>query len=163
MNAVMAEVVTSVEEAARLLAVAAHGDALNRHDGEPYIRHVIRVVEHLRSLGANEIVLAVAWLHDVVEDTEVTLEQIRDRFGDEIAAAVDAISHRPHESRIDYYQRLGRNLTALIVKMSDGRDNQDPDRKALLEEDTRARLQRKYEVQNYHLFPWIIHHLKEAR
>lgn len=152
---------TTVEQVARDLAIAAHGDTLNKHDGEPYIHHVRRVVEYLREAGAGENVLAVAWLHDVVEDTDVTLEQIRRLFGSTIATAVDAITHRKGEPRVEYYRRVGANLDALIVKMADGRDNQDPARKAALLLTTRQRLEAKYQAQNWHLMPWIISHLKE--
>ncbi len=152
----------SVEQQARDLAVQAHGEDLNQHDGEPYIRHVERVVEHLRRMGADEVTLAVAWLHDIVEDTVVTIEQIRYLFGEVIGDAVDAITHRKHEPRVAYYERVGPNRLALTVKMADGRDNQDPERKARLAPETRERLDRKYRLQNWCLMPWIIHHLKET-
>lgn len=157
----MGDVIVDVETRALQRAAVAHGEQRNQHDGELYINHVIRVVEHLRKMGASPTVLAVAWLHDVVEDTDVTLEDIRAEFGDEIHDAVDAITHRKHEPRADYYARLGPNRTALIVKMSDGRDNTNPDRKARLDPATRERLEAKYRLQDYLLKPWIIHHLRE--
>lgn len=147
---------------AETVARSAHGSSLNKHDGEPYIHHVERVVAHLARLGADEVTLAVAWLHDVVEDTHVTLDEIRLHFGDEVAAAVDAITHRRNEPRVDYYERVGRNRTALMVKMADGGDNTDPARKANLDPATRERLDRKYAIQARHLLAWALHyHMKE--
>ncbi len=156
-----AQMLASVEQQARELAIVMHGDALNQHDGEPYIRHVERVVEHLRQMGADEVTRAIGWLHDIVEDTPVTIEQIRYLFGEVIGDAVDAITHRKHEPRIAYYERVGPNRLALIVKMADGRDNQDPARKARLAPETRDRLDLKYRIQNWALAPWIVYHLQQ--
>ena len=151
----------TVADYAERLARDAHGDDRNPHDGERYILHVERVVEHLRLLGADATTQAVAWLHDVVEDTPVTYEEIRHSFGTQIAEAVDCLTHRKGESRADYYARIGPNRLALTVKLSDGRDNQNPARKATLSDATRERLRAKYEHQNYVLASWVIHHLKE--
>lgn len=139
----------------------AHGAVLNKHSGEHYILHVERVVAHLVAAGADETHQTVAWLHDVVEDTSVTLDQVLRFFGVEIAEAVDAITHRPGETRLAYYDRVGPNRLALAVKMSDLRDNTDPDRKECLPEATRTRLDTKYRTAHRALIPWIIHHLKE--
>jgi (p)ppGpp synthase/HD superfamily hydrolase len=158
----MTTTTSEVEEHARLFAREAHAGQRNKHDGEPYIRHVERVVEHLRKMGADDITLAIAWLHDVVEDTDSTLDDVRNVFGDTIHDAVDALTHRRNEPRLDYYLRVGANRRALTVKMSDGRDNQDPARKAVLDPDTRSRLTLKYQIMNWALAPWIIHHLEHG-
>jgi (p)ppGpp synthase/HD superfamily hydrolase len=158
----MTTTTSEIEDHARLFAQQQHADQINKHDGEPYIRHVERVVEHLRKAGADDITLACAWLHDVVEDTAVTLDVIRDVFGTEIRDAVDALTHRKDEPRLDYYLRVGSNRRALTVKMSDGRDNQNPARKNALDADTRARLDLKYQIMNWALMPFIIHHLEHT-
>lgn len=151
----------AVDQVAECVARTAHSGQVNPHDGEDYILHVERVVDHLAKAGADAVVLAVAWLHDVVEDTTHTLQEIEQEFGTEIAAAVDAITHRKGETRLAYYDRVGENRLALAVKMSDIRDNTDPDRKAALAEATRTRLDRKYQAANRALATWIIKHLKE--
>lgn len=151
----------AVDVAAESYARMAHSGQVNPHNGEDYISHVERVVAHLAKSGADATILAVAWLHDTVEDTTATLQMIEDLFGAEIAAAVDAITHRRGETRLAYYDRVGANRIALTVKMSDLRDNTDPDRKADLAEATRVRLALKYQVAHRALIPWIIKHLKE--
>ncbi len=111
--------------------------------GRPYIEHPERVVGHLVNPTADEVV--VAWLHDVVEDTEVTLEEIEREFGSTVAAAVNAITRRPDEADSDhYYARVRTNPTALKVKAADLADNTDPARLALLDPQQRARLEGKY-------------------
>ncbi len=58
----------------------------------PYIVHPVSMVRFLARVGAPEDVLAAAALHDVVEDTEATLDQVRERFGDRVAELVEGAS-----------------------------------------------------------------------
>ena len=128
----------------RAKARAAHAH-LGQFDkaGRPYIEHPERVVGHLVNPTANEVV--VAWLHDVVEDTEVTLQEVEEEFGATVAAAVDAIARRPDEANSDhYYARVKASPIALKVKAADLADNTDPARLALLDPKQRARLEVKY-------------------
>ncbi len=80
---------------AKTMAARAHQGQLDKA-GRPYIEHPARVVGHLVNPTADEVV--VAWLHDVVEDTEVTLEEVEHEFGPRVAIAVDAITRRPDET-----------------------------------------------------------------
>lgn len=91
--------------------------------GEPYILHVLSVWHRVRAAGGNITAQIVALLHDVVEDTTVTLEQVRYVFGAEVGAAVDAITKRDGETRQAYLERVLANPTARFVKLHDARDN----------------------------------------
>jgi (p)ppGpp synthase/HD superfamily hydrolase len=128
------------EEQALSLARAAHAGQVDKL-GQPYIEHPARVAARLPE--ADEIGRTVAWLHDVVEDTGVTLEQLAADFGPEVAAAVDALTRRPGEGEA-YYARVKDNPVALRVKRADIADNLDPDRTARLSPLVRARLAGKY-------------------
>src|SRR3954462_8225368 len=75
-------------EQAYVVAEAAHEGQL-RKSGEPYITHPIAVAQIIADLGLPESVIAAALLHDVVEDTEYSLNRIREEFGDEVAMIVD--------------------------------------------------------------------------
>jgi (p)ppGpp synthase/HD superfamily hydrolase len=90
-------------------------------------------------------VVAVAWLHDTVEDTVLELESIRLACGDAIADAVDALSKRKGEKFEAYYERVKANEIATAVKWHDVADNADPRRLAKVAPDTRERLRAKYE------------------
>ena len=68
-----------------------HRDQLRR-SGEPYITHPIAVALILAELGMTVPTLAAALLHDAVEDTEYSLEELREDFGAEIAALVDGVT-----------------------------------------------------------------------
>lgn len=133
---------------ARALAVDAHRGQVDKA-GLPYIEHPTRVVGHLEDPTAEEA--TVAWLHDVVEDTSVTLEDIEAAFGSRVAGAVDAITCRPGESKLDYYARVKLNPIALTVKAADLSDNTDPKRLQLLEPRLRADLEAKYALARHQL------------
>ncbi len=130
-----------VVAAARALAERAHQGQVDKA-GRPYIRHPEAVADRLAI--ADGVGRTVAWLHDVVEDTDVTLDQVRDQFGPVVADAVDAITHRRDEPRDDYYERVKMSFVALRVKGADLATNTDPWRTRLLEPELRARLAAKY-------------------
>src|SRR5665647_309707 len=129
--------------AARDLATAAHLGQFDKA-GVAYIEHPQRVVGHLVS-PTNEQA-AVAWLHDVVEDTPTTLEDVEAAFGPLVAAGVDAMTHRPGEPSLEYYARVKANPLALTVKTADLADNTDPVRLNALPPELRARLEAKYAI-----------------
>lgn len=66
---------------AREFAKKAHGDQKRKYTGEPYITHTERVAEMMRAYGFRDEVVAAAYLHDVVEDTNVKIEDILTEFG----------------------------------------------------------------------------------
>ena len=105
-------------EAAKALATRLHEGQLDRA-GLPYITHPERVASRLETPEAQ----VVGWLHDTIEDTELTLEEIEAQFGPLTAAAVDAISKREGEEWDDYLERVLANPMARLVKISDLIDN----------------------------------------
>ena len=88
-----------------------------------HINHVKRVAISIEESGGNEFNQIAAWLHDVVEDTDVTLDQIGAEFGDVIEAAVNALTRRKDESYPDYVYRVSLNPIAKSVKIHDLSDN----------------------------------------
>src|SRR4051812_30513137 len=80
-----------LERALRWAAVA-HDGQVRKGEKIPYFEHVVGVAMILDRLGFDESVVIAGLLHDVVEDTEVTLDQVRGRFGDEVARTVEACS-----------------------------------------------------------------------
>lgn len=132
---------TTLAARAQSIATRAHHGQTDKA-GRPYITHPARIAARVQG---DDTLEAVAWLHDVVEDTPVTLDDLRDAgFPEAVVAAVHAITRRTHEAPDDYYDRVRANETALRVKAADIADNSDPARLALLDEPTRQRLTRKY-------------------
>lgn len=79
-----------IVERARVFATAAHAAVgqVRRYTGEPYSVHPRAVAELVASVDHTPEMIAAAWLHDVVEDTRVMIEQIRDEFGQGVADLV---------------------------------------------------------------------------
>ena len=81
---------TAFLDRAIIFAVKAHAGTERRGKGYPYIVHPLEAVEIVATMTADQELLAAAALHDTVEDTDVTVEQIREQFGDRVAALVAA-------------------------------------------------------------------------
>lgn len=109
--------------------------------GKPYIGHPLRVMAAVDSPAAK----IVGVLHDAVEDTELTLQDLAAAgFPPTILRAIDAITKRPHELYEIYLTRVMENPIALQVKIADMTDNMDINRIAHPTDKDWARL-RKYE------------------
>jgi (p)ppGpp synthase/HD superfamily hydrolase len=104
-------------------AIQYHNGQTNKHDGEAYITHVHRVAMHVRDRGLDETHQAVAWLHDTLEDTALTVGTLNAAFPPEIVAAVIALTKTGSLSNMDYYHSLRFNPIAARVKISDIIDN----------------------------------------
>ena len=103
------------------IAAGAHAGQFDKA-GQPYILHPLRVM--LRMTSAHERMAAV--LHDVVEDTPVSLAQlVAEGFAPEVVAAVDALTKRAGESRIDAAHRAAADPVARQVKLADNAENMD--------------------------------------
>ncbi len=127
---------------ARDFAIAAHAGQVDK-SGAPYATHPERVAGRL---VGDDLAQAVAWLHDVVEDTTVTLDDLSAAgFPLHVVNGVDAMTRRRGEHSDDYYARVAGDPLALRVKRADIADNTDPARVALLDHPTRVRLAAKYE------------------
>ena len=123
-------------ERAIAIAAEAHAGQVDKA-GHPYILHPLRVMLSLKD--PDERIAGV--LHDVVEDTDVTLDQLtREGFSAEIVAAVEALTKRPGESRHDAALRAAANRIARRVKLADNADNMDLTRIANPTPDDHARV-----------------------
>jgi len=80
---------TSLFDKAAIFAVKAHHDTERRGKAYPYIIHPMEAASIVATITNDQEMLAAALLHDTVEDTEVTIEQIRDEFGDRVAELVN--------------------------------------------------------------------------
>ncbi len=83
---------TDLLDRAIIFAVQAHHNTERRGKGFPYIVHPMEAVEIVSTITADQELLAAAALHDTIEDTDVTVEQLREAFGDRVAELVHAES-----------------------------------------------------------------------
>jgi GTP pyrophosphokinase len=107
----------------------AHRDQVRR-SGDPYIAHPIGVAVILAELGLDETTLAAALLHDAVEDTEVTIDDLRAQFGDDVTAIVDGVTKL---DRLEFDSReaqqaatmrkmlvaMAKDVRVLLIKLAD--------------------------------------------
>jgi len=124
------------------IAARAHAGQLDKA-GRGYLAHPLRVAA--RVVDAGDEVVAAALLHDVVEDSALTVEDLaRAGLPDRVVEAVDHLTRRPGESHSTAVRRAAADPVAALVKRADIADNADPARLALLPEELRARLSAKY-------------------
>ena len=150
---------TELLDRAIIFAVKAHAGTERRGKGYPYIVHPLEAVEIVATMTADQELLAAAALHDTVEDTDVTVDQLRAEFGDRIASLVADESdempagmseedswHGRKQAAIDRLSRASRD--AKIVALGDKLSNM------------RA-IARDYAVQGDAL--WNIFHAKDPK
>ena len=150
---------TAVLDRAIIFAVKAHSGTERRGKGYPYIVHPMEAVEIVATMTSDQELLAAAALHDTVEDTDVTVEQIREEFGKRVAELVASESdtfeegvseedswHARKQAAIDRLSKASRE--AKIVALGDKLSNM------------RA-IARDYAVQGDAL--WNLFHAKDPR
>lgn len=113
----------------RIQLVAEAHKEQKRKTGEPYIIHpiaVARIVAEELELGVNPVM--AAFLHDVVEDTQYTIEDIRERFGEDVAFLVGVVTKQKKEKydkskQVDIYRQIlasvQYDVRAILVKLAD--------------------------------------------
>jgi guanosine-3',5'-bis(diphosphate) 3'-pyrophosphohydrolase len=110
-------------------AEAAH-QGQNRASGEPYIKHSVAVASTLAELRLDPVTIAAALLHDVAEDTGVTLDEVRERFGVEVATLVDGVTklgriewqtreERQAESLRKMFLAMASDIRIVLIKLAD--------------------------------------------
>jgi (p)ppGpp synthase/HD superfamily hydrolase len=113
---------------------------------EPMIEHIERVVGYLN--GEDEITLHIAWMHDLVEDTNVDLGYLKAlSYSKEVLEGVDLLTHvRKTHNYAEYIDRIttSGNLRAIKVKLADQMDNTHPKRQLGLNRHVAHALRKKY-------------------
>ena len=123
-----------------------------RISGEEYIHHPLCVAEILTELQMDEAVICAALLHDVVEDTLFTLDEIRDMFGEEIALLIDGVTKlgmikfkSKEERQLETYRKMivatAQDIRVIIIKLADRLHNMRTLK--FMREDKRKRIARE--------------------
>ncbi len=124
------------------LAAAAHAGQVDKA-GRPYIDHPRAVAASVAHLGDHAVMAAL--LHDVVEDTDITLDQLRQLgYPDEVVNAVNAVTKRDGETYMDLIRRAAADPLGRVIKLADNAHNSDPARLAMLDDGQRAWFTQKY-------------------
>ncbi|MCK5128500.1 MAG: bifunctional (p)ppGpp synthetase/guanosine-3',5'-bis(diphosphate) 3'-pyrophosphohydrolase [Clostridiales bacterium] len=105
-------------ERAYLLSEKAHTGQL-RESGEPYITHPSNVAEILFELGLDTATIAAGYLHDVVEDTGIEIEEVEEQFGSEIAMLVNGVTKISKIEISSHEERQAENLRKMLLAMAE--------------------------------------------
>jgi len=120
------------------IAIQAHENQVDKC-GEPYILHPLRVMLTMQS----EIDRICAVLHDVVEDSDITLDDLRkEGFDEDIIQILDCLTKRKGEKYEDFITRVLTNETACKIKLEDINDNMDVNRIQCYTDKDRARIEK---------------------
>ena len=129
---------TPLTKKALKLSFAAHKDQLDK-SGMPYVYHPFHVAEQMET----EETVAVALLHDVVEDTDYTLEDLKAMgFPDSLTEALALMTHDDSVPYLDYVAKLKGNSIARAVKLADLRHNSDISRLDKVDEKALERVEK---------------------
>ena len=101
-----------------------------RQSGEPYVEHCLEVAFILAEQHMDSTTIAAGLVHDAVEDTGISIEQLRDEFGDEIAELVDGVTKlgavhysSREEQQADYFRKMlltmARDIRVILIKLAD--------------------------------------------
>lgn len=103
------------------IATSAHKNQVDK-GGKPYIEHPLRIMKHM----ATDAARIVAVLHDVIEDSDYSLDHlVAAGFSEEIVQAVEVLTKQEGESYKNYLRRIKTNPIAIAVKLADLQDNMD--------------------------------------
>lgn len=115
-----------MKQLAKAIAIAAtyFDDTVDR-GGQPYILHCLRVMNSVKHLGEDYMCAAV--LHDIVEDTEITISDLSTihKFNNDICMAIYCLTHLNKDSYDDYIKKIATNKMATLIKLADLKDNSD--------------------------------------
>ena len=129
---------TDKTKKAMKICYEAHKDQVDK-SGLPYVFHPAHVAEQM----TDEATTIVALLHDVVEDTDYTLEDLgAEGFGEDILEAVALMTHEDDVPYLDYVAKLKDNPIARAVKLADLAHNSDLSRIGEVDDETRERLEK---------------------
>ncbi len=128
----------------RAIQIATNAHAEQRSfRGRPYILHPLRVMHTVEGYG--KCIMMVAVLHDVVEDTDITLEDLEEQdFPDQVVEAVNVLSYKGEKGNDDDYKeyifQISQNEWAAIVKLADLKDNLRVERLTKVTDGARRRM-----------------------
>ena len=133
---------TKLTKEAMKLCFEAHKDQKDK-SGIPYVFHPIHLAEQMK----DEKTTVVAMLHDVIEDTEYTMEDLEEKgFGNDILEAISLMTHNDGSNYMDYVARIKGNPIARAVKLADLNHNSDTTRLDEIDEKALRRVEKYKEA-----------------
>ncbi len=135
---------TKLTRKAMRIAYDAHKDQLDK-SSVPYIYHPIHVAEQMNT----ELECIVALLHDVVEDTKVTFDDLKKDFSDEVIELLKLLTHDKKIEYMDYIKKIKNNEIARKIKIADIKHNSDETRLDMVTKEDIERRKKYKEALEY--------------
>ena len=136
---------TDLTKKAVRIAYNAHKEQVDK-SGLPYIFHPFHLAEQMET--ENEIITAL--LHDVVEDTEITFDELRSHgFSESVLETLSLLTHDDDTEYMDYIEKISKNLLAKKIKLADLRHNSDTTRLDVIDEKINSRLEKYRKAINF--------------
>ena len=139
----------NLEAMAQTLAVEAHKE--QKYGTQPYINHISDVVKRVKTITQDPEVIAAAWLHDVVEDTQVTIGDIERQFGKNVAAmvwAVTGVGQDRAAKMANAIEKIAQTPGAELVKSADRLSNAQASK-----DENKMKLYQRYKDEHTNLSP----------
>jgi len=139
----------NLEAMAQALAVEAHKE--QKYGTQPYINHISDVVKRVKTITQDPEVIAAAWLHDVVEDTQVTIGDIERQFGKNVAAmvwAVTGVGQDRAAKMANAIEKIAQTPGAELVKSADRLSNAQASK-----DENKMKLYQRYKDEHTNLSP----------
>ena len=131
---------TEMTKKAMKIAYHAH-DGQTDKDGVPYIFHPFHLAEQMQT----EEAVITALLHDVLEDSSISISWLREQgFSEPVLEALTLLTHKHEVPYMDYIRILSTNRLAYLIKLADLRHNSDSARLKSMSESEKIRLKKKY-------------------
>lgn len=143
------EIETGLEAKAQALATQAHQN--QKYGVHPYTHHLADVVRRVKQITDNEEVIAAAWLHDTIEDTQVTYGDIERNFGTNVAKmvwAVTGIGHDRAAKMANAIEKIAQTPGAELVKSADRLSNAQASK-----DEKKMKLYQRYKDEHTNLSP----------
>ncbi len=135
---------TAMTKKAMVIAFNAHKDKVDK-SGIPYIFHPFHLADQMET----EEAVIVALLHDVVEDTDCSMDDlVQEGFSQDVISALELLTHNKDTDYLEYVRQIKQssNPYAIAVKLADLRHNSDTSRLDFIDEDTMKRIEKYAEA-----------------
>jgi len=108
---------------AKEFAEQKHGDQLDDSGLNYFIHHVLQVGQLVELVTKDDSIIAAAYLHDTLEDTDTTLSELEEKFDKRIAGLVHELTHEGHKDSRGYYFPQLKSRDAILIKFADRLSN----------------------------------------
>lgn len=92
-------------------------------DGKPYFRHVEQVANILKQVTTDNNLIAAGYLHDTIEDTDTTYEELEEEFNKDVADLVNEVTHEGKKDNVGYYFPRLKTQRGIMLKFADTLSN----------------------------------------